>query len=1053
MSKEELLDKLNVYLNDRQLAIQTKNGDANGFPVQKSLDSSLKKNTAFMKRCRTSLTADNYDLFIKEIKSLSLGKFVPEITLSIAEGLSKCRSVKDIQAAVKIVFFLYQRFSVSFIRPLLANLYSMLYPSPADSISGNLVKSASAVAVSETIPNKGNSINAAKTRALLRIFVEFWLHGLVRTPDDFKDLLPAVYTSGKKFRKGMLEEKAPQTPIVVLLLEDVLAAPSNFSLLPIVSSVVRSYRYELFSSYEALPGENEINQRINSVCDSHWRLQLRIQLDRYYQDLIGYIELRQHEFEEYRDRLSEQDFLENTLEGTSNKAEDFLKSIEGDIANGLSICEALNQSFPSNIKEMQDSFHKKREEVMSIQNNILNAEVLVQTGAVQLWDSEEEHRFYETFPELPNLEFVKKKSFETNGDQETKPEASTEDSQKLTKPSKSVSVKIDNLLQTLPNFMSAEQVDQAALEFLFLNTKASRNRLIKAFCNIPRTSSFLVPYYIRFARIVTPLAPEIASALVEHARGAFRRMMNRKAKHEYDTRTLIVRYVSELTKFRLMPFSYVFDCYKMCLLDFTSFDLEVLSLLLENCGRFLFRFPKSSLQITSLLEAVQKKKLAAALPAQEQLILDNALYFVNPPKTSSERVRKRPLKEEFLRYILHIRLNETNLTATIALLRKFNWKTDFEILYSTFMEVWNMKYECLNSFASLVASLYKTHPDFCIYVIDDTVDSLLTSIDSSSFGDSQKRLAQAKFLAELYCVRLLDVRSIIGILFYLLPPDKFKNILQFSPPGAISKENELFRLRMIALFLSTCGSSLVRSKTRKTMLTYLLAYQCYFLAQPEVPLDMQFEFDDVVPKVRPSMKVYKNFDEAWTALAERIQSGIDDHDQDDEEGSIVQSEKSNESENELEANDWEDNEENEDSSDDSESEEEISIDMDDPEIFNSDDEELDEERIHTDEIDEELNRMMNDSLSSRAHERGIAFDVPLPLRNTSGDASFSDLNNLLTENEENVKFTLLTKKGNKQRSQVLDVPYHSVLAQSTKSRQEEELMERKRMKEMVLNYD
>ncbi|EPY51898.1 hypothetical protein SPOG_00320 [Schizosaccharomyces cryophilus OY26] len=1053
MSREELLDKLNVYLNDRQLALQAKNGDANGFPVQESLDSSLKKNTAFMKRCRASLTSDNYDLFIKEIKSLSLEKFVPEITLSIAEGLSKCRSVKDIQAAVKIVFFLYQRFSISFIRPLLANLYSMLYPSPSDSISGNLVKSASTGVISESVTNKGTSLNVAKTRALLRIFIEFWLHGLVRTPEDFKDLLPVVYASGKKYRKTMFDEKALQTPIVILLLEDVLAPPSNFSLLPIVSSLVRSYRYELFSSHESLPGDSQINQYIDSICDPRWRLQLRSQLDRYYQDLLVYIKHRQHEYEEYRDCLSEQDFLGSSLEDISNKAEDFLKSIEGDITNGVSISEALDQPFPLSIKEKQESFYKKREEVMSLQNNILNAETLVQTGAVQLWDSEEEHQFYETFPELPNLDVANKKSLEINGDQESKSEGSSEDSQKFTKPSKSVSVKIDTLLQTLPNFMSVTQVDQAALEFLYLNTKASRNRLIKALCNLPRTSSFLVPYYIRFARIVAPVASEIASALVEHARGAFRRMMHRKAKHEYDTRTLIVRYVSELTKFRLMSFPYVFDCYKMCLLDFTSFDLEVLSLLLENCGRFLFRFPKSSLQMSSFLEAVQKKKLAAALPSQEQLILDNALYFVNPPKKSSARARKRSLKEEFLRYILHVRLNETNLSATIALLRKFDWNNDYDMLYSTFMEVWNMKYECLNSFASLVTSLYKFHPDFCIYVIDDTVDSILTYIDSSSFGDSQKRLAQAKFLAELYCVRLLDVRSIIGILFYLLPPEKFKNILQFSPTAAISKENELFRLRMIALFLSTCGSSLIRSKTRKTMLTYMLAYQCYFLAQPEVPLDMQFEFEDVVPKVRPSMNVYKNFDEAWTALAERLQSGVDDHDQDDEESFNLQSEKSNESENELEAVDWEDNEENEDTSEDSESEEENSIDLDDSEIFNSDDEELDEERVHTNEIDEELNRMMNDSLSSRAHERGIAFDVPLPLRGSTGDTSFSDLNSMSMESEENVKFTLLTKKGNKQRSQVLDVPSHSVLAQSTKTRQKEELMERKRMKEMVLNYD
>jgi len=74
-----------------------------------SLDSSLKKNTAFIKRLRTSLNADNQSALLKDISSLSLEKYIPEVVGAASEGLQKCKTIADIMAALEV--FLYHPYS------------------------------------------------------------------------------------------------------------------------------------------------------------------------------------------------------------------------------------------------------------------------------------------------------------------------------------------------------------------------------------------------------------------------------------------------------------------------------------------------------------------------------------------------------------------------------------------------------------------------------------------------------------------------------------------------------------------------------------------------------------------------------------------------------------------------------------------------------------------------------------------------------------------------------------------------------------------------------
>lgn len=68
-----------------------------------SLDSSLKRNTAFIKRLRTSLqAADSVNALLNEVKSLSLERYISELVSASIEGISRCKTGIEIYGATEV---------------------------------------------------------------------------------------------------------------------------------------------------------------------------------------------------------------------------------------------------------------------------------------------------------------------------------------------------------------------------------------------------------------------------------------------------------------------------------------------------------------------------------------------------------------------------------------------------------------------------------------------------------------------------------------------------------------------------------------------------------------------------------------------------------------------------------------------------------------------------------------------------------------------------------------------------------------------------------------
>jgi regulator of nonsense transcripts 2 len=71
----------------------------------RSLDSNIKKNTAFIKKCKTSLQADYQTQLLNDINKLSLEKYISEIVGAVIDGMAKCKTSSDVTSCVEVSVF------------------------------------------------------------------------------------------------------------------------------------------------------------------------------------------------------------------------------------------------------------------------------------------------------------------------------------------------------------------------------------------------------------------------------------------------------------------------------------------------------------------------------------------------------------------------------------------------------------------------------------------------------------------------------------------------------------------------------------------------------------------------------------------------------------------------------------------------------------------------------------------------------------------------------------------------------------------------------------
>ena len=798
----------------------------------------MKKNTAFIKRLRTAITAASTTTFLQEIRSLSLQKYLSEVISASYEGLTKLKTPGEIAAGVEIISALHQRFGPAEYTSFLGWLIGRGLSTPD---KGQLK------GLGQEAREKEEKERLTRHRALLKVTTELWLVGLLRSLDDVSR--PEDATARGKENSGIASSKLGEAagksksmqgvakagstdaePFPLEVLKDLLGHDKEHSNLSLVVLFVKSFGWDVLGikspstdvqksvkpdgaisaapeTYDQSSTDEDPTTKADDPPLTTTDLQQRFKnvLNRYFEDVKLHI-VKDNKNISAQGRRNAEAYVKSgeVFEDRQASYDKQLKSQEKLIANAQILCDALGN------QEMPDLKEKDTQDTGAFAGIglVKTGEYLRgQADGAGIWEDDEERRFYENLIDLQDrvpgilLEDGKKKKqegdeqagkrVETNGEAKDIPEkaplTTVSDDQSTAIANKTVGAQVDALLARLPELQNKEQVDQAAIDFCFLNSKASRNRLIKTVQEVPKGRSDLLPSYSRLVATLGKYMPDISHGLISHLDDEFRSLQRRKQKEFLgQVRTSNIRYLAELTKFGVVPEHVIFHCLKVSLDDFSRMNIEIIGNLLENCGRYLLRNPDTSPRMNSFLETLQRKKAAQHLGQQERMLIENAMYYVNPPERAAIEQKERTPVQQYVSRLVYLDMNKRTYTKVLKSLRKLHWEEQevsplpltccpcahctqvIDMLERIFSKPGKVKYSNIHLLAVVIGSLYRYHQDFVIMVIDNLLENITLGLEQNDFKFNQRRLAEVKYLGELYNYKMVDSPLIFDTLYRIV---------------------------------------------------------------------------------------------------------------------------------------------------------------------------------------------------------------------------------------------------------------------------------------------
>lgn len=830
------------------------------------LDSSIKKNSAFVKKLR-NLTESQRDSILKELTSINLKKYISEVASSIVDAKIK---MSDVNLALKVCSQLHRMYPD--FSPQLLELWTKQLPKK---------------------PSDLTSVNASKLRTDLRMIAELVIIGVF----NLKEGLPIL---GQLLTLITKYDRENHVHLSTLLSFCKNCGDEFLGLIP--RRIINLS--EKFPDLQ-VPRSNFLTPENQRSVNNLFR--------EYYKSLVLHV-TRDHETLKKLD-FANQKALLSRGEVTNERKEQFETASAAFSklqASAQQFADFMNENFPElgpidahlELTDAPLDFEVPSGSVTIDTSNRFKTSV--EMDANSIWEDEDTRSFYTNFPDLKSLvpSILYKESAKdglkvedasseeskvkevTDGEldeilhltevqnpaellfidepdeQESPLTGSKEDlvvatssssSNKLTPNTASNTSRASNkammdaFVTSLNQCVNRDMIDKAATNFVTnLNTKKNRNKLVRTLFSVPRIRLDLLPFYARLVKTLYPLMPHVANDLIELLKQDFMYHVKKKDQINIESKIKTVRFIGELVKFDLYTKSDAIYCLRLLLHDFAHHSIEMAAALLETCGRYLLRSPATHHQMASLLDLMMRKKALLSFDSRYISIIENAYYAANPvvETVTSQSKKNRPPHHLYARHLLYVVLDKKNVEYVLKQIRKFDWNDPetADYLIKCLISVWNINFLNIRYAASLLSLLKDSQEDAVYRVIDGTLEEIQVMLEINRPLFNQRRISVMKFLGELYNYKLIDSSVIFRELYTLITFGT--DYSQYFAPYKSSSHGDndldppehLFRIRLVCQLLDTCAVYFASSLTKKKLDYFLLFFQKYYWLKKSHPV-------------------------------------------------------------------------------------------------------------------------------------------------------------------------------------------------------------------------
>ena len=584
------------------------------------LDSSLKKNTAFIKKCKLFSDSQKSSL-IKEMSGLNLSKYIGEVATALTEVKLK---MADIGAMVELASAIHQKYS-EFSSCLVENWTKVLTLKKDEKVS-----------------------NPSKMRVDLRLFCEMLVTGII-------PLKTGLSQVGHVLTTLVAQDKGDTITNTAIIISFCKHCGDDFAGLVPTSMARLMSRFSVTSPTSTTSIGSDKQRVVRNV------------LTEYHGLLVNNL-LSTHKELSVLERSNRKQLM--TRGEVSQERQDQADKLTAEVERMKTLTEQMSEAIGEEMVELPKLETDRDEEEEQELANDVSPDTL---GT--LWDDADTKAFYENLPDLVSIipsilykdskaecsgETAAKKDAESlenenedeiQVDEEPVEEVNLEEEEEMQEAiNLSNKMIFDAFLAQLPNCVNREMIDNAAAEFCMNhNTKNNRKRLVKSLFSVQRTRTDLLPFYSRLVATLSPCMPDLPIQLAALLKQDFRWHVRKKDQINIESKLKVCRFIGEMTKFSQFSKVDTLFCIKQLLFDFSHHHIEMACAIFESCGSFLFRSPDSHRRTKIYLEQMLRKKTMMSLDSRYTTMIENAYYSVSPPEGTQEARKERPPLHQYIR--------------------------------------------------------------------------------------------------------------------------------------------------------------------------------------------------------------------------------------------------------------------------------------------------------------------------------------------------------------------------------------------------------------------
>lgn len=169
----------------------------------------------------------------------------------------------------------------------------------------------------------------------------------------------------------------------------------------------------------------------------------------------------------------------------------------------------------------------------------------------------------------------------------------------------------------------------------------------------------MVPHLCRMVAVITKHFKDLGDMVVEKLIKDFDACKD-KQRQDFsfrDKKTRYLKYLCELAKFRVLDLQRVLGIFKSLVDDFNTQQVDLLCVIMDSIGRFIYNNPDTRSRYLSILETLNAYLRKANLPTNKSIQLENSITLTKPSKKKAIKPeKKRTEMEQYIRFLILERL-------------------------------------------------------------------------------------------------------------------------------------------------------------------------------------------------------------------------------------------------------------------------------------------------------------------------------------------------------------------------------------------------------------